>query len=390
MTHYSFYRNFAFGWWRYEAVWLSVDFCVLYSNITTEALLDTNLSTSQPQGCSFFFNHIFMIGVSWWTSTWALDLVISLHLPHIDGLRSSNILIWTLWFPTCYQTRFPSTNQFPGLLTSHVSSGSNAGRRTDYSSPRVFSGTVCLISSSSKGGKVPVCVLYHSSQHPRAGFGTINFLINPPPHIQSDASTTSASEEEECPWPVWDAVLAVYHEGLYGHRPYWRWLLGIPPLLVLLDLRSLGHSWPGSMSVYLGPLSSGSGHLWPGRSSVVMIGGRCSAPASLLCGVPQGSILGPVLFLLSMLPLGSIIPQHNLSFHFYADDVQIHLPIKPKRRTDVNTPTDCIRDIKLRLAQNSLPFNDSRKESFCLAPHRCGPCSWNRLLCSGLLSKSWI
>lgn len=165
---------------------------------------------------------------------------------------------------------------------------------------------------------------------------------------------------------------------------------GNPPILVLLDLSILGHGWPRSMSVYLGPLFSGSGHLWPGWSSVVMIGGHCSTPASLLCGVPQGFILGPLLFLLSMLPLGSIITQHNLSFHFYADDLQIHLPIKPNRRTDVNTLTDCIRDIKLRLAQNFLPFNDSRIESFCLAPYPCGPRSWNRLLCSGLLSKYWI
>lgn len=168
-----------------------------------------------------------------------------------------------------------------------------------------------------------------------------------------------------------------------------RVVMGIPPMLVLLDLSSLGHGWPRSMSVYLGPLFSGSGHLWPGWSSVIMIGGRCSAPASVHCGVPQGSILGPLLFLLSMLPLGSIITQHNLSFHFYADDLQIHLPINPNRRTDVNTLTDCIRDIKLRLAQNFLPFND-RIDSFGLAPHPCRPRSWNRLLCSGLLSNSWI
>lgn len=70
---------------------------------------------------------------------------------------------------------------------------------------------------------------------------------------------------------------------------------------------------------------------------MVMIGDRCSAPLSLPPGVPQGSILGPVPFLFEMLPPGSIITEHNLSFHFYADDLQIYLPIKPSRRTDVNT-----------------------------------------------------
>ena len=59
------------------------------------------------------------------------------------------------------------------------------------------------------------------------------------------------------------------------------------------------------------------------RSQYVKLDGTASKSHKLQYGVPQGSVLGPLLFILCTLPLGDIVRRHGLSFHFYADDSQI-------------------------------------------------------------------
>ena len=67
------------------------------------------------------------------------------------------------------------------------------------------------------------------------------------------------------------------------------------------------------------------------RTQRVQIDGILSEFASIVCGVPQGSVLGPLKFCLYMLPnlpLSAILRFHKIGYHVYTDDTQIYFSFK--------------------------------------------------------------
>ena len=63
------------------------------------------------------------------------------------------------------------------------------------------------------------------------------------------------------------------------------------------------------------------------RTQKVRIGCHTSHHVPLLCGVPQGSVLGPLVFTLYTTPLQRIIKNHKATYHRYAVDIQRYVAV---------------------------------------------------------------
>ena len=124
---------------------------------------------------------------------------------------------------------------------------------------------------------------------------------------------------------------------------------GMPTALVLLDLSAAFDTI--DHDTLLSCLSSrfgfaGSALKWfrsylQDRFQSVKIGSSLSNLFKLKFGVPQGSVLGPLLFSLYTTPLGQVIRKYTrVRYHFYADDTQLLIHLSP---ADSLKSFDCLK-----------------------------------------------
>ena len=150
-------------------------------------------------------------------------------------------------------------------------------------------------------------------------------------------------------------------------------------ILVLLDLsaafdtidhKTLLHQLRHRMGI------SGTALEWfrsylTGRTQAVCIEGEYSTAVPLQFGVPQGSVLGPLLYTIYTLPLGDLLRKQGVSYHLYADDTQLYLAFDFSETTSqhesLNKLQNCVSRIKSWMTTNKLMLNENKTEVICIS-----------------------
>ena len=97
----------------------------------------------------------------------------------------------------------------------------------------------------------------------------------------------------------------------------------------------------------------------------------CKYDAPVHSCVPQGSVLGPILFTMYIKPLSAIIDSHSIIHHSFADDLQLQMSAPPYRISELlHSMQSCMSDVKAWATANMLKLNDSKTELMLVTSRR--------------------
>jgi hypothetical protein len=100
-----------------------------------------------------------------------------------------------------------------------------------------------------------------------------------------------------------------------------------------------------------------------GRTQSVSINGHCSPAEPLATGVPQGSVLGPLLFTMYTTPVAHLLQETPFSYHLYADDTQIYISFNSTDSlTKLQLLSLTLDNVHSWFSSNKLTLNPSKTE----------------------------
>ena len=89
------------------------------------------------------------------------------------------------------------------------------------------------------------------------------------------------------------------------------------------------------------------------RSQTVRVGSASSPPSDCSCGVPQGSVLSPILFTVFVSPIVSVAYGHPVNQQQYADDTQLYIAFtKQTAVSSIHNLQACLVALQTWFAQN--------------------------------------
>ena len=113
---------------------------------------------------------------------------------------------------------------------------------------------------------------------------------------------------------------------------------------------------------------SGQAYAWfdsyiSGRSQSVRLGGTSSPRALVRFGIPQGSVLGPILYVLYTADVARIVESFGLKVHLYADDTQIYGSSSVSRSVELSELLLLVIDrVNDWMSSNRLRLNPDKTE----------------------------
>ena len=108
-----------------------------------------------------------------------------------------------------------------------------------------------------------------------------------------------------------------------------------------------------------------------GRSRRIRLGNCLFSKSDLSFGVPQGPVLGPLLFTLYTTPLSSLISEYAIPHHLHADDNQLYISFSSgNSAAALDGLQSCLASVQSCISTNKLKLNPDKTEFLLIGNER--------------------